>query len=86
MVRTYALNSCTSKIETDARVNDYLAAILPYNRERVGGACRDEVRIIEHTATIQFADTGCAVVTIFGRDIKADPRLGKVYSIGVTVR
>ncbi len=85
-VRTYALSSCVHKVRTDVQIEEYLATFIPYDEERVGETCTEEVRFIEHSASVRFNDPGPAVVNIFGRDRREPPQRGKVYAIGVWVK
>jgi hypothetical protein len=65
-VLTYG-GGCVSKGETELQVTGQTALIEPYDLERRGSACTDELRVHEHIAAVRFEQRGEAIVIVRGR-------------------
>jgi hypothetical protein len=65
-VVTYG-GGCVTRGDTEAWVNGMESQVTVYDNERSGGGvCTDELRMLEHTASLQFAQPGTATVRVRG--------------------
>lgn len=68
-VTTYG-SGCTSKGETEVRIQGLSAVITPYAFEKSGGrkvVCPDILNAFRHVATVRFEQPGTARVVVQGR-------------------
>ncbi len=63
-VETFGGGCTRTTARTEIRITGLVAEIRPYNETRRGGACTDDILILTHRTSVQFEQSGVALVRV----------------------
>lgn len=77
--------ACTSLDSTEVTLEADSAAIAPYNRQRITGACPLNIELIPHSAQLVFDTPGAKEIVINGRKGAAGELTDVRHTVSVVV-